>query len=70
LDKRILALGMVLVIIAIILGAIQHFYYGPNGQSLYGADANKWYFYGLIALIGLIGIILAAWSYMRKQKKQ
>lgn len=67
-DKRILALGLVLIIIAIILGAMQHYYFGPNNQSLYGGEENKYYFYGLVAIIGLIGIILAAWSYMRKTK--
>jgi hypothetical protein len=68
LDKRILALGIVLIIIALILGAIQHF--NALGYSIYGGDENKWYFYGLVGIIGLIGIILAAWSYMRKPKKQ
>jgi hypothetical protein len=68
LDKRILALGIVLVIIALILGAVQHF--NALGYSIYGGDENKWYFYGLVGVIGLIGIILAAWSYMRKPKKQ
>jgi hypothetical protein len=68
LDKRILALGIVLVIIALVLGAVQHF--NALGYSIYGSDENKWYFYGLVAVIGLIGIILAAWSYMRKPKKQ
>ena len=67
-DKRILALGIVLVIIALILGAVQHF--NALGYSIYGGDENKWYFYGLVGVIGLIGIILAAWSYMRKPKKQ
>jgi hypothetical protein len=68
LDKGILALGIMLIIIAIILGAMQHFYFSPNNQSLYGGDENKYYFYGLVAIIGLIGIILVAWSYMKKKK--
>jgi Na+/melibiose symporter-like transporter len=65
LDKRILAFGIVLIIIALILGAVQHF----GVANIYGSDDNKWLFYGLVAVIGLIGIILAAWSYMRKPKK-
>jgi Na+/melibiose symporter-like transporter len=63
LDKRILALGIVLIIIALILGAVQHF----GVVNIYGSDDNKWLFYGLVAVIGLIGIILAAWSYLRKK---
>jgi len=59
-----MVLGVLLILIALILGALQHFYFGPNNQSLYGSDDNKWYFYGLVGVIGLIGIILAAWSLM------
>lgn len=55
-------LGVVLVIIAIILGSVQHF----NVYNLYGSIDYKWYFYGLVAIVGLIGIILAVWSYMKK----
>jgi hypothetical protein len=67
LDKRIFAAGIVLVLIAVILFVAQHFYFGPNGQSLYGDAGNRWYFYGLVAIIGLIGLILAAWSYLKKK---
>ena len=56
---------MVLIITAIMLGAVQHFV-----MNLYGSTDNKWYFWGLVGIIGLIGIILAAWSYMKKPKKQ
>ena len=66
-DKRILALGIVLIIIALILGAIQ---YGAHVFSIYGSSTTKYAYYGLIGLIGLIGIILAAWSYMMKPKTQ
>jgi len=62
LDKRILALGILLIIIALILGGVQKF-----GTNIYGSADNKWYFWGLVAIIGLIGIILAAWSYMKKK---
>jgi Na+/melibiose symporter-like transporter len=65
LDKRILALGIVLIIIALILGAVQKFV-----MNIYGSTDNKWYFWGLVGIIGLIGIIVAAWSYLKKPKKQ
>ena len=55
-------LGIVLIIIAIILGAVQHFVY-----NLYGSVDNKWYFYGLVGVIGLIGIVLLVWSFMKKE---
>jgi len=57
----LLFLGVVLVIIAIILGAVQHF-----GTNLYGSADNKWYFWGMVGIVGLIGIVLAAWSFMKK----
>ena len=55
-------LGIILIIVAIILGVIQHF----EVYNLYGDVANKWYFYGLVGIIGIIGIILVAWSYLKK----
>ena len=60
----LLVIGVILILIALILGALQHFYYGtlPNNQNIYGSGGNKWYFYALIGIVGLIGIILAAWS--------
>jgi hypothetical protein len=55
-------LGGVLVLIAIILVVVQHF----GVYSFYGDASNKWYFYGLVGVVGLIGIIVAAWSYHKK----
>jgi hypothetical protein len=61
-----LILGAVLIIIAIILGLTQHY----NVYNFYGDAANKWYFYGIVAIIGIIGLIAAAWSYMKKETTQ
>jgi heme/copper-type cytochrome/quinol oxidase subunit 3 len=60
----LMVVGVILILIALILGALQHFYYGtlPNNQNIYGSGANKWYFYVLVGIVGLIGIILVAWS--------
>jgi fumarate reductase subunit D len=55
-------LGIVLIIIALILGLVQHF----GVYNFYGDVANKWYFYGVAGVIGLIGIIAVAWAYMKK----
>jgi hypothetical protein len=57
-----MALGGVLIIIAIIVFAVQHF----GTYNLYGDVANKWYFYGLVGVIGLIGVILISWAYLKK----
>ena len=62
-DMKIAILGIVLVIIALILGGIQHF----GMYNFYGTIDNKWYFYGVVGIIGLVGIILAAWSAMKKE---
>jgi surface polysaccharide O-acyltransferase-like enzyme len=68
LDSKMLekALGTLLIIIAIILAAIQHF----GGYNLYGDPGNKWYFYGLIIIIGIIGVILIAWGYMKSSSSK
>jgi predicted tellurium resistance membrane protein TerC len=57
------ALGALLIIIALILGIMQHF----GVYNFYGDDSNKWYFYGGIGVIGLIGIILAGWAMMKQE---
>jgi Na+/melibiose symporter-like transporter len=59
-----MVIGALLIIIAIILGVVQHF----QVYNIYGDDSNKWYFYGLVGVIGLIGIILAAWSLMKTEQ--
>jgi len=64
--KGFFYIGIVLIVISLVLGGVQdlHVY------SIYGSGANKWYFYSLIGIILLIGIALAAWSYMKRQKPQ
>jgi Na+/melibiose symporter-like transporter len=64
LNKMMLYSGILLVIIALILGLVQHF----GVYNLYGDVGNKWYFYGLVGVIGVIGIVLAIWTYMQKQE--
>lgn len=62
----IAAVGVVLIIIALILGAVQH--YNLLGYSIYGTDETfKWLFYGLVGIIGLIGIILVVLAAMKKE---
>ena len=63
-NKMMLYGGILLVIIALILGVVQHF--GGPTYNMYGDESNKWYFYGLVGVIGVIGIVLAIWAYMKK----
>ena len=62
-DMKIAILGIVLIIIALVLGGMQHF----GMYNFYGTEDYKWYFYGALGIIGLVGIILAAWSAMKKE---
>jgi len=55
------ALGILLIIIAIILAVVQHF----NVYNFYDDPSNKWYFWALAIAMGIIGIILLAWGYMK-----
>jgi hypothetical protein len=62
-SKIVLYGGILLILIAIILGGLQHF----GSYSFYGSNSDyKWPFYGMVACIGLIGIILAALPLMKK----
>ncbi|MGD0994670.1 MAG: hypothetical protein ABR909_04000 [Candidatus Bathyarchaeia archaeon] len=53
-----LILGAALIVIAVILGGIQI----SHAYNIYGAAGNKWPFYSAVAIIGIIGIIIAVWS--------
>lgn len=59
-----MSVGVLLIIIALILGLVQHFGVYP----IYGSEDYKWYFYGLVGVIGLIGIVLAAWYFMKTEQ--
>jgi spore maturation protein SpmA len=56
----VLVLGVLLIIIAIILAAINLI------AKKFDSSDIKWYFRGLFVVIGLIGIVLAAWGLMKK----
>lgn len=57
-----LFLGAVFVIIALIVGGVQIL----RIYNIYGSSSNRWYFYGGVGAIGLIGIVLAAWAFVKK----
>jgi hypothetical protein len=59
-----LGIGAILIIIALILGAIQLFNAYDFTPSMGGRHL---YVYGLFGVIGLIGIIIAAWALMKKE---
>jgi len=56
--------GVLLFIIAILLGVVQHWSF----YNIYGDRSNQWYFWAVVAIIGLIGIALVIWAYMKKEK--
>lgn len=66
LSKWPLYVGIVLIAIALILGGVQDL----RIYNIFGGGANKLYFYSSVGIILLVGIVLVAWSYMRKQKPQ
>jgi len=55
-------LGIVLIIVGIILAVLEH------ADHFYGRG-NEGYFYGLAAVIAIIGVILIAWGYMKSSVK-
>jgi hypothetical protein len=62
-NKPAFAVGIVLIIIALILGGIQ---LSMHTFAIYGSSTTKYAYYGLVGIIGLIGIIIVAWAYMKK----
>jgi predicted tellurium resistance membrane protein TerC len=55
-------LGAILIIIALVLGGLQHIHHIYSG--------NHWYFYGSVGVVGLVGIVLVVWSFMKKAPKK
>jgi len=64
LNRKIVALGAVFIAISLILGGVQDLYL----YNIYGAVSNKWYFYAVITVILIIGIVLASWGLLKKEK--
>jgi hypothetical protein len=62
-NKMTLVLGIVLVIVALLLGAVQLI---GHVFSIYGSTTTKYGYYVVVGVIGLIGIIITAWSYLKK----
>jgi len=62
----LLIVGIVLIIIAVILGGIQV----SHAHNFYGAAKYKWYFYGGVAVVGIVGIILTVWGAVKKEMKK
>ncbi len=64
-NTKIVASGLLLIVISVIVAAVQdlHIY------NIYGDVSNKWYFYGAVSAILILGIILAAWGFVKKSAK-
>lgn len=58
-----LAIGVALIIIALILGGVQDLHIA----NIYGGVENKWHFYGAVGAVFLIGIIFVAWGLLKKE---
>ena len=61
-----LILGAVLFVIALILGGVHVL----SVYNIYGDAANRLYFYGAVATIGIVGIMLSVWSMMKKRTQK
>ncbi len=64
-NTKIVAFGALLIVMSLIVASVQdlHIY------NIYGDISNKWYFYSVIAVILIIGIILAVWGLLKKSAK-
>jgi len=64
LNKRLMVVaGLLLVLVAVVLFMMQHYGF----YHFYGDVSNKWYFYGLVSVIGVVGLVMAAWAYRKGQ---
>jgi hypothetical protein len=58
-----LATGVALIVIALILGGLQDLHLA----NIYEGVENKWYFYGAVGAVLIVGIMLVAWSLLKKE---
>jgi hypothetical protein len=57
------AIGGVLIFVALVLAAVQDL----RIINIYGSIDNKWYFYGIVGVVLLVGIVLAVWGVVKKE---
>jgi uncharacterized membrane protein YecN with MAPEG domain len=58
-----LAIGVALIFIALILGGLQDM----RVANIYGGVENKWYFYGVVGAVLLVGVVFVAWGLFKKE---
>lgn len=58
-----LVFGSLLILVALVLGGVQIL----RIYNIYGTRENRLLFYAIVGVVGLVGIILAAWSLMKKE---
>jgi len=64
LNTRTTAAGLLLIVIALVLGGVQDL----HAYNIYVGISYKWYFYGILGAILIVGMLLAAYGALGKRK--
>ncbi len=63
---KLVVFGVLLIVVSLIVASVQDL----RIYNIYGDVSNKWYFYGVVGAVLIIGIILAVWGLMKKKEAQ